>query len=600
VVLLGLDATEEAAVGLLGFTILKKKGKAGRESALGGGKIFQGLHRESARHSTRSDKAPIQAFMWSDYVVDPGTEYTYTVIPVYGTPDAQKRGKQVRVKIKTEALDQGTHGIHFNRGVAGSQAYARRFGKYRKAYRDGPGDDDWKEFIKPEDVPDRAAYKWLSRGLEEAMLGFIGQAKGPEYALRAAVYELTYQPAIEAFVDAMERGADVKVIHHSKVKKTKRLKGRSPATVTVEHDDGTIDTFKNTQVVVDVSPDAVGAAANRAIENVGVRDPKNVPAFRDMWLVRSVPPISHNKFIILLKDGKPIQVWTGSTNYTDGGIFGQSNVGHVVRDAKVARAYHDYWTKLSTNPPSTGRKSDPPGTGLRDWTVIAQPDLVGPPPPKSITPVFSPRKTEDMLDWYAEQLAGAKSSVHFTAAFTVADQIYTEVLKKKRRLPGKPYQRYLLLESITGLMRDKSKEMAKVPQNRMAWGETLDRPDHEDELIETLTGLNSHVNYLHTKYLLIDPLTDDPVVVTGSANFSTASTKNNDENMLVIRGDTRVADVFLGEFMRLFNHFHVRNRLNRLSAAEEEASSYLAPDDSWTKPHYKKGSQEQQERILFS
>jgi len=27
----------------------------------------------------------------------------------------------------------------------------------------------------------------------------------------------------------------------------------------------------------------------------------------------------------------------------------------------------------------------------------------------------------------------------------------------------------------------------------------------------------------------------------------------NDENMLVLRGDTRVADIFLTEFMRLFN-----------------------------------------------
>ena len=48
---------------------------------------------------------------------------------------------------------------------------------------------------------------------------------------------------------------------------------------------------------------------------------------------------------------------------------------------------------------------------------------------------------------------------------------------------------------------------------------------------------------MHTKCALIDPLGDDPVVITGSANFSDASTKNNDENMLVIRGDAAVAVV---------------------------------------------------------
>ena len=44
--------------------------------------------------------------------------------------------------------------------------------------------------------------------------------------------------------------------------------------------------------------------------------------------------------------------------------------------------------------------------------------------------------------------------------------------------------------------------------------------------------LNQHVSYIHSKFLLKDPLGDDPIVVTGSANFSDASTNDNDENML--------------------------------------------------------------------
>ena len=99
--------------------------------------------------------------------------------------------------------------------------------------------------------------------------------------------------------------------------------------------------------------------------------------------------------------------------------------------------------------------------------------------------------------------------------------------------------------------------------------------------------------------MLIDPLSDDPTVITGSANFSKNSTVNNDENMLIIRGNTRVADIFLGEFMRLFRHFYVRNRLNELSAEAAKNADYLTPDDSWTKPHYKKGTQEYKQRLLF-
>jgi phosphatidylserine/phosphatidylglycerophosphate/cardiolipin synthase-like enzyme len=206
-----------------------------------------------------------------------------------------------------------------------------------------------------------------------------------------------------------------------------------------------------------------------------------------------------------------------------------------------------------------------------------------------------------MLDWYAERLGAARNSVFFTAAFSVADQIMKQVTKTKKVQGDEPYLRFLLLEGIGGLLKDKYPVMARNPQNRIAWGETMRiRGRDEHELIETLTGLNDHVNYLHTKYMLIDPLSDDPVVITGSANFSNASTVDNDENMLIIRGDTRVADIFLGEFMRLFNHFQIRNVLNLLSDADEAARLPLAPDASWTAPAYTAGTPEYNERRLFA
>ncbi len=187
-------------------------------------------------------------------------------------------------------------------------------------------------------------------------------------------------------------------------------------------------------------------------------------------------------------------------------------------------------------------------------------------------------------------------------------EIILEVVKDVKKVNGKPYTgspylRYLLLEGKGGLLKDKYPIMKACPQNRVAYGDTLRRRTDEDEhkqFIETLTGLNNHVNYLHTKYMLIDPLSDDPIVISGSANFSTASTHDNDENMLIIRGNTRVADIFLGEFMRLFKHFEHRNKENSLSDAAAKKARYLQADDSWTNPYYRDGEREQQERLLFS
>jgi phosphatidylserine/phosphatidylglycerophosphate/cardiolipin synthase-like enzyme len=73
----------------------------------------------------------------------------------------------------------------------------------------------------------------------------------------------------------------------------------------------------------------------------------------------------------------------------------------------------------------------------------------------------------------------------------------------------------------------------------------------------------------------MDPLGADPIVVTGSANFSEPSTTGNDENMLIIRGDRRVADIYFTEFNRLFNHYYFR-AVHQRAAGNPRA----APNDS--------------------
>jgi phosphatidylserine/phosphatidylglycerophosphate/cardiolipin synthase-like enzyme len=605
VVLLGLNATKEAAKGLLGFAIQRYDFQSRKSYWLKGGtrafKKAEAIDSNEGKEMDQSSRtAPIQAFLWGDYTADPGCTYTYTVVPMYGKPGALKQGDSVKVKITTESEEDKKHAIFFNRGVAGSQAYSRMFGDYRKYYPvEKYGGVSWRGFTRPDNVPDRKAWKWLSRGLEEAMLCFISQANGPEYGLRAAIYELDYLPVIQAFADALESGADVKIIRHAKRKtRTEVRKGKE---VKVEY------------------LDEVAQAAKNAIQQMGIKELGNVKRWEQAFVERTDTTISHNKFIILLKDGKPIQVWTGSTNFTAGGIFGQSNVGHIIRDEDVAARYLEYWQKLSTDPKKKSAKKDPCDAGIRNWTVIHQPDLTGPPEEHSITPIFSPRLTTGMLQWYSDRLAAATSSVHFTAAFGVSQEMGEKLVEHWTGPKNAPYLRYIMLESKPSKKQsDNRKQTAKeknreipvdyydfirFPENRIAYGDVLrDRKTKRKEwepLEESLSGLNIYVDYLHTKYLLIDALTDNPTVISGSANFSEASTVNNDENMLVIQGDTRVADIFLTEFMRLFNHFYIRNSLNQMSDEEFERANYLMPDDSWTKPYYEEGTQEYAERLLF-
>ena len=71
-------------------------------------------------------------------------------------------------------------------------------------------------------------------------------------------------------------------------------------------------------------------------------------------------------------------------------------------------------------------------------------------------------------------------------------------------------------------------------------------------------------DYVHNKLLIVDPLGHNPVIVVGSANLSEPSTDANDENMLVIKGINykREMDIYLTEFIRLFDHFNFREWLN--------------------------------------
>jgi len=526
-VLLGLDVPESARKGLLGFAIHRIDHTSKSECWLRGFRWFRateprdlvpGMEVETKCH-------PIQAFLWGDYTARPDHIYTYTVVSMYGRPDSLRVGKEVSVRVLTESEDYGRHAIFFNRGVAGSQAYARRFGNRL-----------------PNEVPHREAYIWLSRGLEEAILSYIAQASDGSYALRAAVYEFSYPPVLDAFAAAARKGVGVQIVYD------RRARGPYEAT-------------------------------EEAVESAGLTH---------CMIPRTKNPsyIAHNKFIVLLKNGKPIQVWTGSTNFTEGGIFGQSNVGHIVRDARVAEAYLGYWKRLA---------EDPDAKSLRRENLDCNADPLGSLDEDAIYPVFSPRTSLAELEWFAERMGQATRSSFLTSAFGVCETL-AQVL-------GTPTDgaRYIMLEKPGKTFE----EFHGVPGNRVAIGAVL-RYHQEigDQRLhgwvdERLTSLNDHVRYLHTKYMLVDPLTENPTVISGSANFSHASVANNDENMLIIRSNKRVSDIFLGEFMRLFTHFYFRDIVDRILQPQSGKAYHLTSDDSWTEPYFDADSIYHRERVLF-
>jgi phospholipase D-like protein len=536
VVLLGLDLDAAHRSGCLGFAIQREDHTEDERSWLTGMKTFKATDPGLGPGGRVSSRAhPFQTFQWADYSAKPGHDYTYTVVPLYGSPTHLEEGEGVGVRIATEPEFAKRHSAFFNRGAVASQEYARRF-----------------QNRTPDELEGRAraaAFRWLSRGLLEAFVTFVGRAKGKSCGLYGAVYELQWPDALKALKTAAGTGAQVRVIY-----------------------------------------DAIPGGSGPVKENTAaIADAK----ITGLCIPRTTGKIMHNKFFVLTKDGKPIAVWTGSTNLTENGIFGHSNCGHVIEDADVAAAYLDYWQELKGNPDIDT---------LRTWMAQHNP---APPEPWSddTTAIFSPRMGLTVLGWYAAVADSApKRPLFMTFAFGMH--------KDFQRVYGQNdgVLRFALMEKEgtgRGLAQGKKdiRRIRALPNVVVALGNNI-TVNSFDRWLKERRGLTkeAHVLWVHTKYMLVDPLGDEPIIVTGSANFSAASTDTNDENMVVIRNDTRVADIYTGEFMRLFSHYAFREAVARSHARGMDTwqPNYLAPNDRWQADYFTAGHQRFLRRRYFA
>lgn len=521
VVLLGMDLPQAQCPGLLGFAIRRHDHTEDERYWLKGYKTFASVvphPADGVQYSTR--RHPIQGFTWSDFSAKPGYSYTYEIVALRNDPAKPDEAERVAVRIRTEAEDPPgrRHHVHFNRGAAASQEYTRRFGD-----------------TSPDKVGS-AAFEWLSRGAAEAIQRFIGHATGPGYGLRVCAYELTDEHVLRALKDAARRKADVKILYHA----------RNDATM------------RNNE---------------RQIKAFGLSKlckPRNARGL----------VLSHNKVMVLTRGGVAQAVLTGSTNFSDGGIYGHSNVVHICEDKRVAARYLWLWGELAKN---EDRREVTP-------LITAQTPLPGTAMTAGTTAIFSPRTDLSALEWYARQARQANDALFMTFAFGMHEKFQDAYRTGKARL------RYALMEKMSGPTRTEAQRQAneagiialrKMQANKFAVGSQLREGAFGHWLAERLTGLNAHVRYQHTKYMLVDPLGPDPLVVSGSANFSEASTTDNDENMLIIRGDTRVADIYLGEFMRLYRHFAFRDWLSSQPQSNTNPEvSHLDERDRWWRGYF--------------
>lgn len=516
-----------------------------------------------------SKDAPIQKFMWWDARIDVGDrngQFVYTAFPVVGTPDHLEL---LESEVGTCLVGLPDHivdgiGTWFNRAVLSSQAFSRKLNAMGLS----------KEVAPP---PDKALVlrEWLANDLEQV----FGEILDGAAHVVGATYHLTDRlwviPQLRAFVQTQGAHRLALVYDAHKIAKTKTKPQRPSPNQAVVDELGQI---------IDFSP-------------------------------RDKTSIMHNKFLV--SDGKngsgqPERVLMGSANFTTGGLTTQANLLHIFDSPELALLYSDRAAGISSNPTKGKTASLSPG-----WS---DPIQVG---AGTLRTTFSPEAKDkrEQIDTVVKAIKKAKHSVLF-CIFTPTDQALREACFDAG-------DRGLMMFGIVNSISEKS---AKAAEKAQVDGAVLDAPKlanmqlfhrskknkdvidgaHFSE--ETVPqGFEPEVTIfpgdaandfgsvvIHHKFVVIDAEGDHPVIYTGSANMSENSEHNNDENLIELK-DSRVAAIYLAEFMRLYEHYRARAiAIKEAGKPKKKRRLALQATGKWANKYFTDGSPEAKARIAMA
>jgi hypothetical protein len=541
---------DESRKGLLGFAI-ERSGPGGAPFYLPTMLPFQGQPHLPGQ-PIPSNEAPVQKFRWSDYTVSPATTYTYTVSAMYGTSTQLTLKMTASVSISTESVsptsvigNPGNLVTVFNRAVASSQAFSREFpattAKLNAALAK-PVPPAGKK--KTDGILTQAEMDWLSHGLKEEIVGFIGLAKDKTYALDIAIYQYELPDIYEAVNAAYKAGVNVRLIYHAK--------------------NGDKQTAKN----------QASAAGLPASAKYG----------------RVTNAIFHHKFIVLSKMSSssrtPLAVLCGSTNFTLNGVYAQANNAVIISDPTMMQKYVDQFEFLFQDP-----AHNPAATSVHD----SEQNILDPVLPRQAG--FSPRAGKVDLTFFASIIQAAKQDVLFATAFGI-DPIVLNALV------GQPHDSILRYgiqdkptKQVTGIHKDRTADFeaaSTLPVGLEGWLDERRMPGQQGNIL------------IHDKIIVVDFTSDSPVVINGSHNYSAAASKSNDENYLIIRGNTSLADCFGIEVLRIYDHYRFRyvtkegSTVKSGSKALTHAPIYLESTDKWTDDYFDPTSLKYADRGIVS
>lgn len=370
--------------------------------------------------------------------------------------------------------------------------------------------------------------------------------------------------------------------------------------------------------------------ANSGADDDGAWDVRNAPArarlrealgdrLQDRMFNNSIH-IGHNKFVVHVDaSGQPVAVLTGSTNWTSTGVAGQTNNALVIEDPAVAQAFLDYWQRMRADALpaakpllSSTMKDSRQSAELRAANeTSAQIDLGA---GREIHVWFSPNRPErkkptskrkpppvppDLQEVY-RLMRLAKDAVLFLAFYPGqrgVDCMIGEAIEIGRKDPqilvaGAVSSAQAMPNYVAEERDDDTDEVLIEGESPSTFDEgnvTIVRAaridDHTllgDLGVEQLTAKGGIGAIIHDKIVVIDPRSDECVVILGSHNLGYKASYSNDENMLIVKGHRDLAMAYAVHVLDVYDHYRFRAAERDLHLHGKDGwSGFLETNDDW-------------------
>ncbi|TNF32918.1 MAG: hypothetical protein EP329_09035 [Deltaproteobacteria bacterium] len=300
--------------------------------------------------------------------------------------------------------------------------------------------------------------------------------------------------------------------------------------------------------------DAITAAADRgvAVRFVGDADEADQSGYLAMdaagipTTLRVGGAIMHDKFVVV--DGRFVA--TGSMNYSDAGVFRNNNNVLLVDDAQLAADYTTEFEQMFVG-----------GAFGRSKVAFARtPVTLG---QTRIDVAFSPADDPELV--LEDTLATAQHAVYFMIYSFTREELAAQLIAAKQAgvdVVGI----YDSFGATNAYSTDETLAAAGVPV-------LLDGNENQ---------IGASGGKLHHKVMIIDPGTENAMVVTGSFNWSDNASHDNDENLVILRGPEAIGP-FMTEFCDVFDAA-LPHPANTVALPDPCGTDHLGIDDGTVGP----------------